>query len=86
MEIANQLDDEILPDKAKILFFVANLSPKLKEHTGMSDPTTSEEATKTARNLDAWRSSVTDNPEINQTNRTRNFKTKRNIKTCSNWS
>ena len=46
----------------------------------MSDPITLEEAIKTARNLDAWRSSVTNNPEINQTNRTRNSNTKRNIK------
>ena len=83
MEIANQLDDEILSDKAKSLFFVASLSPELKKHTGMSDPKTLEEAIKTARNLDAWRSSVTDTPEINQTNRTRNFNIRRNIKTCS---
>ena len=39
----------------------------------MSDPKTLEEAIKTARKLDAWRSSNTDTPEINQTNRTHTF-------------
>ena len=48
----------------------------------MSDPKTLEEAIKTARNLDAWNSSNTDIPQINQTNRTHNFNAKRNIKIC----
>ena len=83
MELANQLDDETLSEKTKTLFFISNLSPELKKHTGMSDPKTLEEAIKTARNLDAWNSSNTDIPQINQTNRTHNFNAKRNIKICS---
>ena len=81
VEIANQIDDSVLSQKAKALHFVSKLIPELKKVTGLAEPKTLEEAIKFARNFDAWRPN-NDSLEINQASKI-GYKNNQQNKYCS---
>ena len=72
IEIANQIDDTIVPQRTKALHFISKLTPELKKVTGLAEPKSLEEAIRFARNFDAWRPN-NDSSEINHSSNDNKF-------------